>query len=193
MCMQAWCCPSSKLPSLMPFPERIHLQQPFSLGLSLISKVAGGSGWLCPTPHPGPKAMEVGAELMFILFHVWNRVYCSPESKHFAEWLHARPPGLMKPHSKSPFTQWQHQASVASPQLGPVCPLCQSRPLLSLVLGDGQVSHLHRLSRLVVGGGLWNSKAQKAQWALAFLCLNLPPTTLLPSSSVRCSLEGTQG
>lgn len=32
-------------------------------------------------------------------------------------------------------------------------------------------------------GRLWNSKAQKVQWAaLAILCLNLPPTTLLPSS-----------
>lgn len=43
-------------PSLMPFPERIHLQQPFSFGLSLISKkVAGGSGWLCPTPTQAPR------------------------------------------------------------------------------------------------------------------------------------------
>lgn len=41
-------------PSLMPFPERIHLQQSVSLGLSLIlKKVAGGSGWLCPTPTQG--------------------------------------------------------------------------------------------------------------------------------------------
>lgn len=80
---------------------------------------------------------------------------------------------------------------VASPQLGPVCPLCQSSPLFSLVLGDGQVSHPHRLPGLLAGVGLWNSKAQKVQSRLVLLCLNLPPTTLLPSSSVRCSFLGT--
>lgn len=127
MFMQAWCCPSSKLP--LPsclFPERIHLQQPFSLGLSLLlKKVAGGSGWLCPTPTlaPRPQRRE-GAEYAFILFHVWNHVYCSPESKHFAKWMHVYPPGLTKPNSKSLFTGGQHQSLVASPQLGPVCLLC---------------------------------------------------------------------
>lgn len=40
---------------------------------------------------------------------------------------------------------------------------------------------------------LWNSKAQKVQEGLAFLCLNLPPTTLLPSSDARCSTQGTVG
>lgn len=40
---------------------------------------------------------------------------------------------------------------------------------------------------------LWNSKAQKVQQGLAFLCLNLPPTTLLPSSDARCSGQGTVG
>lgn len=39
---------------------------------------------------------------------------------------------------------------------------------------------------------LWNSKAQKVQQGLAFLCLNLPPTTLLPSSDARCSMPGPQ-
>lgn len=36
-------------------------------------------------------------------------------------------------------------------------------------------------SRLEAGVGLWNSKAQKVQRGLAFLCLNLAPTALLPS------------
>jgi hypothetical protein len=50
-------------PPLMPFPERIHLQQPFSLSLSLhLKKVGGGRGWLCPTPHPDPKATVAGGE-----------------------------------------------------------------------------------------------------------------------------------
>lgn len=39
--------------------------------------------------------------------------------------------------------------------------------------------------------GLWNSKAQKVQRGLALLCLNLPPTSLLPSGSARCSVQGT--
>lgn len=29
--------------------------------------------------------------------------------------------------------------------------------------------------------GLWNSKAQKVQWGVAFLCLSLPPTSCLPA------------
>lgn len=54
-------------PPLMPLPERIHLQQPFSLGLSLhLKKVAGGRGWLCPTP--APKATAVGGEQNTCLF-----------------------------------------------------------------------------------------------------------------------------
>lgn len=57
-------------PPLMPSPERIHLQQPFSLGLSLLlKKVAGGSVWLSPPhPHPGPRATVVGGEPNSCLF-----------------------------------------------------------------------------------------------------------------------------
>lgn len=39
--------------------------------------------------------------------------------------------------------------------------------------------------------GLWHSKAQKVQRGLAPLCLNLPPTSFLPSSSARCFMQGT--
>lgn len=39
--------------------------------------------------------------------------------------------------------------------------------------------------------GLWHSKAQKVQQGLAPLCLNLPPTSFLPSSSARCFMLGT--
>lgn len=47
--------------------------------------------------------------------------------------------------------------------------------------------------RLEAGARLWNSKAQEVQQGLAFLCLNLPPTTLLPSSYARCCMQGTSG
>lgn len=191
MFMQAWCCPSSKL----PLPSCLFLKgftssSPSALGLSLLlKKVPGGVGGctLPPSPASRPQRWE-GTEYVFLLFHVWNHVYYSPASKHFAKWLHVHPLGLMKSYSKSLFTWWRLQSLVASPQLGPVCSLCQSSPLLSLVLGGGQVSHPHRLPRLLAGVGLWNSKAQKVLSRLSFLCLNLPPTTLLPSSSVRCSL-----
>lgn len=190
MFMQAWCCPSSKL----PLPSCLFLKgftssSPSALGLSLLlKKVPGGVGGCAPPPTPAsrPQRWE-GTEYVF-LFHVWNHVYYSPASKHFAKWLHVHPLGLMKSYSKSLFTWWRLQSLVASPQLGPVCSLCQSSPLLSLVLGGEQVFHPHRLPRLLAGVGLWNSKAQKVLSRLSFLCLNLPPTTLLPSSSVRCSL-----
>ena len=39
--------------------------------------------------------------------------------------------------------------------------------------------------------GLWHSKAQKVQRGLAPLCLNLSPTSFLPSSSARCFMQGT--
>lgn len=59
-------------------------------------------------PHPGPQGHSGGrgAEYAFILFLVWNHVYCNLESKHFAKWLHVHPPGLTNPHSKSLFTRW---------------------------------------------------------------------------------------
>ena len=44
---------------------------------------------------------------------------------------------------------------------------------------------------LEAGVGLWHSKAQKVQRGLAPLCLNLPPTSFLPSSSARCFMQGT--
>lgn len=191
MFMQAWCCPSSKL----PLPSCLFLKgftssSPSALGLSLLlKKVPGGVGGCAPPPHPSLKATEVGGNrVRFSFVSSWNHVYYSPASKHFAKWLHVHPLGLMKSYSKSLFTWWRLQSLVASPQLGPVCSLCQSSPLLSLVLGGGQVSHPHRLPRLLAGVGLWNSKAQKVLSRLFFLCLNLPPTTLPPSSSVRCSV-----
>lgn len=143
-----------------------------------------GVGGCAPTPSQGHRG---GSRTCLFLFHVENHVYCSPESKHFAKWLRVHPPGLMKPHSKSLFTQWQHQSLVASPSWDQS--VHSASPDLSLVLGDGQV--IPQASRLVAGVRLWNSKAQKVQMGLAFLCLTSSPTTLLPSSSVRCSsLQG---
>lgn len=139
-----------------------------------------------PTPAPRPQRWE-GAEYVFILFHVWNHVYCSPESKHFAKWMHVYPPGLTKPNSKSLFTGGAASVLGSQPPAGTSLSTLPSSPLLSLVLGNGQVSRPHRLPRLLAGVGLWNSKAQKVQSRLAFLCLNITPTTLLPSSPVRCS------
>lgn len=75
-------------PALMPFPEWIPFQQSFSLGLSLIlKKVAGGSGWLCPSPPPPTPTTrpEVGAGHVFNLFMSGIMYVCSPESKPFAK------------------------------------------------------------------------------------------------------------
>lgn len=139
-----------------------------------------------PHPHPGPKATAVGGSRITPLFRFMSGIMfiVVQNQSTLQSGCMSILQGSRNRILKSLFTGGQRQSLVASPQLGPVCPLCQSSPLLPLVLGNGQVSHPHRL---LAGVGLRKSKAQKVQSRLAFLCLNLPPTTLLPSSSVRCS------
>lgn len=165
----------------------------FSLGLSLILKeVAGESGWLRPLLALRP---AFGAEhlslVFFFFFPCPNHAYCSPGSKHF--WKGAARPSFSVHDAAFQGSVYLAAASVSSSQ--PLAGTIPSPPYSLLLSFWRWASHCIRtsFSRLEAGARLWSSKAQKVRWGLTFLYLNLPPTTLLPCSSARCSMQGTSG
>lgn len=145
-------------------------------------------------PPAGPEAsVRSGTphELVFFFFHVQIIHTVVQDQSTFGKELHAHPSVSMKLHPRGLF--YLAAASVSSSQ--PLAGTIPSPPYSLLLSFWRWASHCIRtsFSRLEAGARLWNSKAQKVQWGLTFLYLNLPPTTLLPCSSARCSMQGTSG
>lgn len=142
----------------------------------------------CAPCWPRGQSWE-NTSLEFVFFLCPNHAHTVVQNQStFEKRLHGHPPGPMKPHSRGLFTWQQHQLEPALCWDHPLPPI-QFAPFLS---SWRWASHCIP-PRLELGVRLWNSKAQKVQQGLAFLCLNLPPSTLLPSSDARCSVQGTVG
>lgn len=138
----------------------------------------------CAPCCPRGQSSEQNTSLIFFFFMSKSCTYCSPGSKHF--WKEDACPSFSVYEATFQGSVYLAAASASSSQ--PIAGTIPSHTVCSLVLGGGQVIVFAQSP----GWRLWNSKAQKVQWGLTFLYLNLPPTTLLPCSSARCSMQGTR-
>lgn len=139
---------------------------------------------LVPPAVPEARVWSRTPHLFFFFFMSKSCTYCSPGSKHF--WKGDACPSFSVYEATFQGSVYLAAASASSSQ--PIAGTIPSHTVCSLVLGGGQVIVFAQSP----GWRLWNSKAQKVQWGLTFLYLNLPPTTLLPCSSARCSMQGTR-
>lgn len=86
------CKPGVAHPPSYPSPPCLFLKgsPSSSPSASALAPLEEGSWWegvavSHPPPRPQGHSGGRGAECVFLLFHVWNHVYCNPESKHFAK------------------------------------------------------------------------------------------------------------
>lgn len=133
----------------------------------------------------------------FISFHFFvskSCIYTVVQNQSTFEKVAARPfCGARETTLQGLFTRQQRGSLVASPELHPPAPppSIQFAPFLSSWRWASCCIRIGFRWRAGHRSGAVALQSTKGAVGLAFLCLHLAPTTLLPSSSARCSMQGT--